>query len=116
MAYAYSADVWCDSCGGELCRELPVPHYPPPYDTDDYPSYYDADSDVADYPQHCAAGEECLEAIELPSGRKIGALLGTQLTEYGVQWLRDTLDNEAGDSEVLELWRSEFAHYVQADD
>ena len=52
---------------------------------------------------------DCLEAIELPSGRKIGALLSTDLTGDGVRYTREAI---AGGGEVAELWAEEFSHYL----
>jgi len=37
MPYVYQADFLCDNCRAEI--DVPKPSYPPPFDTDDYPSY-----------------------------------------------------------------------------
>ncbi len=115
MPYIYQADLWCDSCGRAIRRQLRreghAPAYPQDetsYDSDEFPKYA-ADSGEADCPQHCGAGEDCLEAIELPSGRKIGALLSTDLTGDGVRYTQEAI---AAGGEVAELWAEEFAHYL----
>ena len=78
------------------------------YDSDEFPKFA-ADSGESDCPQHCGAGEDCLEAIELPSGRKVGALLSTDLTDDGVRYTQEAI---AVGGEVAELWAEEFSHYL----
>jgi hypothetical protein len=115
MPYIYQADLWCDSCGKvirkQLRREGKAPDHPgneSSYDSDDFPKYV-ANSGEADCPQHCGAGEECLEAIELPSGRKVGALLSTELTGDGARYVQEAV---AEGGEVADLWAEEFAAYL----
>lgn len=50
MPYVYQADFLCDNCRAEI--DVPKPSYPPPFDTDDYPSYV-ADAGECDTPCHC---------------------------------------------------------------
>lgn len=77
------------------------------YDSDDYPKYM-SDDDASDSPMHCGSHETCLEAITLPSGRKVGALLGG-LTEEGVRYVEEYVEEQHGDpSEVTELWVEHF--------
>ena len=115
MPYIYQADLWCDSCGKairkRLRREGKAPDDPGDecsYDSDEFPKHASG-SGEADCPQHCGAGEECLEAIELPSGRKIGALLSTELTGDGIRYVEEAI---AEGGEVAELWAKEFAAYL----
>ena len=115
MPYLYQADLWCDSCGRSIRKQLrreghaPAdPHDETSYDSDEFPKFA-ADSGEADSPQHCGSGEDCLEAIELPSGRKIGALLSTELTGDGVRYTQEAI---AAGGEVAELWAEEFSHYL----
>ena len=112
MPYIYAADLWCNSCGRAIRKQLrreghaPAdPHDETSYDSDEYPKFA-GDAGEADCPQHCGAGDECLEAIELPSGRKIGALLSTDLTGDGVRYTQEAI---AAGGEVAELWAEEFA-------
>jgi hypothetical protein len=111
MAAIYQADVWCDDCADAIRADLRskgcAPEDPTDecsFDSDDYPKHA-SDDDAADSPQHCAAGEECFNAIELPSGRKIGQLLGG-LTPDGVDYVRKTAVES--DSEVSRLWVQHF--------
>lgn len=81
-------------------------------DSDDWPqSGYP--EEATDSPQHCGAGEDCLNAEELSDGSKVGKLLGTELTEHGVDYLNAMLsDRPSGKNIALhEFWRGEFHHY-----
>ncbi len=121
MSYIYQADVWCDDCGEaireRLTREGNAPADPEDewsYDSDKFPKRA-SDDDESDCPQHCAAGEHCPNAIELPSGGKVGALIG-ELTRDGVAYVQEAIEEAAGEScawckEVVELWRE---HYTAA--
>ncbi len=61
-AYIYNADIYCEECASDIRLDLPVPTYPEPWDTNDYPSgpYADGGGE-ADYPQHCGSCELFLE-------------------------------------------------------
>lgn len=110
MTTMYQADLWCDSCGAAIERDLlkeghKPPSYDPPWDTGDWPMH-NLPSGESDSPQHCGASTECLEYELLPSGRKIGALLGTDLTHDGIAYVIDAVE-EGG--EVAEFWKEQFA-------
>lgn len=118
MAYIYQADLWCDSCGRAICERLDkegkTPDNPADersYDSDDYPKYV-GDPGESDCPDHCASLETCLEAETLPSGTKIGALLGTDLTSEGVEYVKEAIQRGG---EVAEFWREQFAAYDLGD-
>lgn len=116
MAYIYQADIYCNDCGRTICRLLehqgkapanPRDEYS--YDSDFYPKHC-GDDEEADTPEHCARGEKCLNAIELPSGDKVGFLFG-ELTTDGVQYVKDSLAEAKeglGSLEVVELWVEHF--------
>jgi hypothetical protein len=115
MPFIYAADLWCDSCGRSIRKQLrreghalADSHDETSYDSDEFPKFA-ADSGEADCPQHCGAGEDCLESIELPSGRKIGALLSTEMTGEGARYTQEAI---AAGGEVAELWAEEFAAYL----
>jgi hypothetical protein len=119
MPYIYRADVWCDDCGRDICerltREGKAPANPDDewsFDSDDFPKHA-SDDDESDSPQHCAAGETCINALELPSGGKVGLLFG-ELTRDGVEYVKESIADAAGEScawckEVVELWRRHYA-------
>jgi hypothetical protein len=115
MAYIYFADIYCNSCGEAIKEDLDkrglTPGHPDDeytYDSDEYPKWA-SDSEESDCPQHCGNHAECLEAIELESGYKIGAPIG-QLTSDAVEYLREAIS--AG-GEVAEFWADYYANYLR---
>jgi len=117
VSYIYQADVWCDDCGRAICKRLKregkAPANPADewsFDSDEYPKRA-GDDEEADTPQHCAAGEECINAIELPSGGKVGLLFG-ELTRDGVEYVKEAIaeaQEGLGSKEVVDLWRQHYA-------
>jgi hypothetical protein len=98
MSYIYQADVWCDDCGRALCESLPRPtseHF----DSDEYPKPA-GNHEESDSPQHCAAGEDCINAITLPSGARVGCLFG-ELTMDGIDYVLEAAEDP---TEVTDLW------------
>jgi len=61
-----------------------------------------------DSPQHCANGAECLEAEELSDGTLVGALLETELTSDGIEYVKAAL-RQRPVSPCARLW-SERLH------
>lgn len=116
MSYIYQADVWCDDCGRAICKRLKreglAPENPGDewtFDSDEYPKRAD-DDDEADTPQHCAAGEQCINAIDLPSGDKVGLLFG-ELTRDGVEYVKEAIaetEEGLGSKEVTDLWQQHY--------
>lgn len=92
MSFIYAADVWCTSCGeairARLTAEGTAPAAPDDessYDSDNFPKGADHAAEAADYPEHCAAGTDCLEAAVDGTGAPFcGAWLENPLTECGV--------------------------------
>lgn len=119
MPYIYRADVWCDDCGEAIRERLTAEGKAPAdpdnewsYDSDDFPKRA-SDNDESDCPQHCAAGEDCANAIELPSGSKVGTLIG-ELTRDGVVYVQEAIEEAAGESctwckEVVGLWQQHYS-------
>jgi len=117
VAFIYCADMWCDDCGEairqRLTEEGKAPANPDDewsYDSDDFPKRAD-DDDESDTPQHCAAGEGCINAVEIEGG-KVGLLFG-ELTSDGMEYVEEAIDdaNRDGSSwckEVVGLW---YKHY-----
>jgi hypothetical protein len=113
----YQADLYCDGCTEDIKTELKRDHKAPDkdddensFDSDDYPKVADLDSEESDSPQHCGAGDDCVRAIKLPSGNKIGAWLGGSLTGEGLENVSDMIWTNlvsASDHkrEVGRLWR-----------
>ena len=109
--YIYAADTWCDSCGERIRAELLAEGSAPVDPSDEYS--YDSDDfpkgpfplEETDGPNHCAAQGDCLEPVDLTEwglaesdrllgaeSARIGALLSSGLTDYGVSYLREMLE------------------------
>lgn len=116
MAYIYQADVYCDDCGRAVCTLLQVAGKAPAtpddertFDSDQYPKRA-GDDEEADTPRHCAVGEQCLNAVTLSSGEKVGYLFG-ELTDAGVEYVKEAVARALagdGDAEVPELWQKHY--------
>ena len=108
-AYIYQADIYCADCGRAIRKRLKAegkapdtPRDESTYDSDEYPKGpYSEGGGEADSPQHCGAGAECLNAIEVADGRKVGAWLENELTTDGAEYVRQAV---AEGGEVAELW------------
>ena len=115
MAYIYAADIWCDDCGEDIRRAITAEGKAPAdlrsYDSGEFPKYCDGSSE-ADSPQHCAAGEDCINAYEFPDGFKIGVWLENDLTTDGEDCVKEAV-REGG--EVAELW-AEYYDWIDFDD
>lgn len=112
MPYIYSAELFCDSCGEDICKRIRAEGCAPTdpsdessYDSDEFPKYA-GEHEEADCPNHCGSGEDCLEAIILPSGRKIGQLCHDTLTTEGKKYVLQS--HEEDPSEVTSLWLDHF--------
>ena len=106
MPAIYQADTWCDDCAEAIKATLSKPEDPndeASYDSDEFPKFMD-DEESCDTPCHCGSGEDCLNAIVLPSGRKVGMILGG-LTEDGEAYVREAIEDGG---EVAELWKEHF--------
>lgn len=112
MAFVYQADIFCDDCGRDIRNRLDAegkcpadPEDERTYDSDEYPKCC-GDDEESDSPQHCGSHDDCLNAHILPSGRKIGCLIGTSLTSHGVSYVEEAI---ADGGEVAEFWYDEFS-------
>lgn len=113
--YMYQAALYCEDCGRAICARLLKGKSP---EADDDETFYDDDSDKfpkgpygngggeADTPQHCDCGADCLNAIELGFGWKIGAWLENDLTAEGVRHVAEAV---AYGGDVAELWAQWYA-------
>lgn len=121
MAYIYCADIYCDDCGAairdRLTGEGKAPADPSDewsYDSDEFPKCV-GDDDESDTPQHCAVGEDCINAIRIGDGDddKVGLLFG-ELTHDGTAYIEDAIDEANRDGStwsraVVGLW---YRHYT----
>lgn len=79
------------------------------YDSDDFPQYADDDSE-SDSPLHCGSHDTCLDAINLTRDGepfKVGAIIGSNLTREGVEYVRDAILERPSD-ELMILWGAQY--------
>ena len=123
--YIYAADIYCEDCGEAIREGITKegrgtfgfytgpddPEDERSYDSDEFPKgpYPDGGGE-ADSPQHCGAGPECHNAIELSDGTKIGAWLENELTAEGVVYVKEAIQ-EGG--EVAEMWAEFYCDYCE---
>ena len=110
MPYIYKADFWCDQCGAGICSVLMSEGKKPAnalgsWDTGNYPMYVKP-AEGSDTPNHCASMEECINAITLSDGSKIGALVTEELTKEGRDYVRQAI--EEGGLCAVEVWKEAF--------
>lgn len=125
MAFGYRADVWCDDCGKAIRKRLTAEGKAPAdpsnewsYDSDDFPKCAGND-DEADFPQHCAADKDCINAIRIGEGDddRIGLLFG-ELTRDGMTYVEEAIDDanhnghswRSRENSVVALW---YSHYSE---
>jgi hypothetical protein len=108
--YVYNADVYCPACAGEIRRRIDTQVPKPLIDRDDSEDYPQGpySGDESDVPQHCGSHADCLEAIVLSNGLKIGKFLENTLTDEGVKWVKQAAKNRRGDNEVMNLWTNYY--------
>jgi hypothetical protein len=110
-AYIYCADIYCEDCGEKIREDIDREGLAPTdpddehtYDSEEYPKGpYAEGGGESDCPQHCGSGADCVNAIELYNGTKIGAFLENPLTSDGLTYARESYETEK--TEVTELWR-----------
>jgi hypothetical protein len=133
-AFAYAADLWCEDCGRAIRARLDAAGRRPggpgsrlreqDFDSDEYPKGpYGEGGGEADSPAHCAAGEECVGAVDLgcpgedAHGRSttilVGAPLGNPLTAEGEAYVlaahREALaGGDRRQRAVTEHWLREY--------
>lgn len=113
--FIYCADIYCEDCGRQIRRDIKESTSPTDLDlieredSDSWPQgpYPDGGGE-ADCPQHCGSHGECLNAITLEDGTKIGAMLDNPLTIHGIEYVKEAIkenkESGRGNKEVLDLW------------
>jgi hypothetical protein len=89
--YAYNADLYCDACGKAIIEELEREGIEDEGDSDQFPQWVDEDYSETDCPSHCGNGPDCLYAIELPSGHRVGYHILESLTTYGRDYVTQAI-------------------------
>ena len=124
--YIYQADVFCEDCGKKIREHLKAAFKAPAdpsnensYDSDNYPKG-PITSDKSDCPQHCGAGEECVNAVDLGGETgKVGMMLENDLTPEGVEYLKDYIRTQPDNPVVkmqAEFYKDKYDLTVNADE
>ncbi len=115
MAYIYSADIFCDDCGEDICRQITEEGHAPAdpedqasYDSDEFPKYFDGTAE-SDTPEHCGCMDDCINAINIGDGFSIGVWLENSLTTDGGEYVIEAVRGYS--NEVTELW-AEWYDYL----
>lgn len=124
--YMYAADLYCEDCGEAIRESLDAEGKKPEdpsdectFDSDDYPKgpYLDGGGE-SDSPCHCGSGEDCVNAIVLPDGRKVGAFLENPLTGDGIDYVKEAIregcesKTRSGSSVARHVWAEFYdLHY-----
>lgn len=122
--YAYNADLWCEDCAqrigvailnddadafdAETVGADNVLEYGAEIFKDSGAFPIGAPAGESDAPNHCAAGADCVNALDLTAyatdtdrtlygaeSWSIGAHLDERLTDHGVSYLREMLDDDS---------------------
>lgn len=103
----YQADMWCEDCAEEIKQRIRAEGNAPEdeddqhsYDSDEFPKDCDVSCE-SDTVEHCAAGEDCINAHEFANSLKCGVWLENDLTTDGIQYVKDAV-REGGC--VAALW------------
>jgi len=118
--YIYSADIYCEDCGEAICEQITREGFTPAdpddersYDSDEYPKGpYPGGGGEADSPRHCGSGPDCVNALELSDGCKVGAWLENELTTEGIEYVRGSIQEDP-DNEVCRLWAEWYADELE---
>ncbi len=113
----YAADMWCADCAEDIKQRIRNEGFAPEdeddqysYDSDEFPKDCDVSCE-SDGPQHCAAGDDCINAIEFDDF-KIGCWLENSLTTDGEDYVIEAVrEGREDDNDVTELW-AEYYDYL----
>lgn len=122
--YIYRADSYCDECGEAICKSLTAqgkapadPENESSYESGAFPKRCGDDEDhgSSDTPVHCANNGECKNTVELGHGGfKVGKLLGTDLTQRGIQYIVDAIEESRPDNVVTKFWADHYSPYYRS--
>lgn len=120
--YMFQGALYCEDCGRDIQDTLRKEGKAPEneddeesFDSDDFPKGpFSGGGGEADTIHHCDSNGECLNAIKLPCGSKIGAWLGNDLTGEGDRWLAESIresifKDDAHGRQVNRLWRLKYS-------
>jgi hypothetical protein len=108
--YVYQTSLLCADCADETFARLQKTTVVRDDDSDDLPhGPYSDGGGEADSPRHCDSAEDCVNAVRVPNGRRVGCPLGNPLTKYGERYVvasiaRDVFGNTPHARAVGRLW------------
>lgn len=85
--FAFNAALICDGCAAKTIEKLDSTGIVDTGDSSEYPQG-PFTNDESDSPSHCDNGGHCVNAIQVPGGKKIGCPLSTTLTRHGIESTR----------------------------
>ena len=120
--YMFQGSLYCEDCGRDIQDKIREEGKAPEdesdeesFDSNDFPKGpLSGGGGEADSIHHCDSNGECLNAIKLPCGSKIGAWLGNDLTGEGDRWLAESIresifKDDAHGRQVNRLWRLKYS-------
>lgn len=115
MPSVYAADLWCDACADKICDNISkfCPERVPAdlenessWESDVFPKRV-KDLGAMDYPKHCSSDSNCVMPLRLSDGRIEGALLNNELTDAGVDYVRECM-RESPNDPLVRFWREMY--------
>jgi hypothetical protein len=113
--YAYQGALYCDDCAEQIIEELDAQGAEDDGDSEQYPQGPHSDGGgESDSPYHCDNGAQCVNAVQVPGGAKIGCPFGNPMTVEGLSHLveaiaDDVLRQDDHARAVGRLWRSIYS-------
>jgi hypothetical protein len=108
--YTYQGALYCDDCAEQIIEELDAQGAEDDGDSEQYPQgpYSDGGGE-SDIPQHCDNGAQCVNAVQVPGGAKIGCPFGNPLTDESASHLveaiaKDVLRQDDHARAIGRLW------------
>lgn len=112
-AYMYQAALYCEKCGKDIKDRLDAegntpenPNNESTYDSDEYPKGPIPDGGgEADSYQHC---DDCKEFL--------GNTLTSDGIDYSLEALKEYVQSDSGNAEVLDTWADDLSNYSLSDE
>lgn len=92
LVYVYQAALVCEECGEKIVKKLKDAGQKDTGDAQDFPQGpYGNGGGEADSPNHCDMHDRCVNAVQVPDGKKIGCPLGNPLTNDGGAYVMNSI-------------------------
>lgn len=117
--YVYQAALVCSDCGEQIALQLQNAGQRDTGDAKNFPQgpYGDGGGE-ADSPNHCDMHDDCVNAVQVPGGKKIGCPFGNPLTFDGCGYVTREIaeavtDKNAHKRAVGRLWWRIYESYAK---